>query len=135
MNRDEFVKKAREERAKRRLERAQKVMKRDWSILSDYPIWVYSPLNGFFPNLTSQAAVQDMNQDTPSYQSPQNPAHPFFVTEDEADRANRPEIEVAKVDPALQVERLANELKAVVQQADQKGQKVVAVSLRVEFAA
>lgn len=129
-----FIEKERKARAKRRFKRAKTLIKRDWSKINDFPVWILTP-SGIFPNLALQAVAQDKNQDTPAYQSLQNQARPCFVTKSEADRANRPEIEAAQVDPARQVEQLASELKSVVQQADRLGQKVVAVSLRVEFVA
>ena len=128
-----FIEKERKARAKRRFKRAKTLIKRDWSKINDFPVWILTP-NGVALNLASQSTALDMNQGTPSYPSLQNQAHQCFVTKDEADRANRPEIEAAQVDPARQVEQLASELKSVVQQADRLGQKVVAVSLRVEFA-
>ncbi|OOF65192.1 hypothetical protein BH925_05020 [Rodentibacter pneumotropicus] len=123
-----------EERALREKARAEQIKQRDWSKVNSFPVWILQP-SGIFPNLASQAAVQDMNQDRSSYLPSQNPAHQSFEKTAQAEHVNRPEIEVDEVDPALQVEQLANELKAVVQQADRKGQKVVAVTLRVEFAA
>jgi exodeoxyribonuclease V gamma chain len=128
-----FIEKERKARAKRRFKRAKTLIKRDWSKINDFPVWILTP-SGVALNLASQSTALDMNQGTPSYPSLQNQAHQCFVTKDEADRANRPEIEAAQVDPARQVEQLASELKSVVQQADRLGQKVVAVSLRVEFA-
>ena len=129
-----FIEKERKARAKRRFKRAKTLIKRDWSKINDFPVWILTP-SGVAPNLASQSTALDMNQGTPSYPSQQNQAHQCFVTKDEADHANRPEIEAAQVDPARQVEQLASELKSVVQQADRLGQKVVAVSLRVEFEA
>lgn len=113
----------------------QKIIERDWSILGDYPIWIYQPASGFVPNLASQAMAEDMNQDTSSYPLSQNRACQSFSETEQVVHANRPETEQGQADSAQQVEQLANELKSVVQQADQKGQKVVAVTLRVEFEA
>ena len=87
-----FIKKERKARAKRRFERAQTLIKRDWSKINDFPVWILTP-SGVAPNLASQSTALDMNQGTPSYPSLQNQAHQCFVTKDEADRANRPEIE------------------------------------------
>lgn len=102
-----FIEKERKARAKRRFKRAKTLIKRDWSKINDFPVWILTP-SGVALNLASQSTALDMNQGTPSYPSLQNQAHQCFVTKDEADRANRPEIEAAQVDPARQVEQLAS---------------------------
>ncbi|EFA29353.1 hypothetical protein HAINFHK1212_0827 [Haemophilus influenzae HK1212] len=44
-----FIEKERKARAKRRFERAQTLIKRDWSKINDFPVWILTP-SGVAPN-------------------------------------------------------------------------------------